>query len=371
MKVLAFLNLHHSPGLGALTKNRNSATVSFLGRYALMDFMLSNFSNSGIDRIGILVDTHPQSVLKHLGSRNIFNLNTKIGFGMVAYNESASRYGPRYNTDIANIVAHNHLLKQNDPDVIVVAPAYFIMSLDLHKVINAHKKNHADITAVYHRASNAKEHFIGRGIVEVDEENYITSYTRNKGEENDRIISTEVFVISRKVFEDLLVEAQALSPFYTLSDIVASRINRGARVHGYEYVGYVRSIDSYAKYLEYSFDLLNYTIRKQLFLEDWPIYTVTHDTPPAKYGVKANVKNSFVANGAQIDGRVKNAIISRNVVVEAGAVVENAIIFNGSVIHKGQVVKHALLDKDVEVRLAGLVSGTADDILYIKKGDKV
>lgn len=75
MKVLAYLNLHHSPGLGPLTSARSSAVVSFLGRYAIMDFMLSNFSNSGFDKFATLVDSHPHSVLKHLGSRNTFNLS--------------------------------------------------------------------------------------------------------------------------------------------------------------------------------------------------------------------------------------------------------------------------------------------------------
>ncbi|HZJ89404.1 MAG TPA: glucose-1-phosphate adenylyltransferase subunit GlgD [Bacilli bacterium] len=371
MKVLAFLNLHHQPGLGALTKNRNSATVSFLGRYAFMDFMLSNFSNSGIDRVAVLVDQHPQSVLKHLGSRNIFNLNTKIGFNMVAYNESASRYGPRYNTDIANIIFHKYLLKEHDPDVIVVAPSYFLMPLDLRQVIKEHKDNHADITVVYQDVNNAKTQFIGRGVITVDEEGHVKTFTRNKGEEDKRSVSTEVFVISRRVFEELLAEAQSTSPFYTLSDVIAQRIIDGHTVNSYHYKGYLRSIDSYANYFRFSFELLTYTIRKELFLDDWPIYTVTHDTQPAKYGQTANVKNSFVANGAKIEGTVKNAIISRNVVVEKGAVIENAIVFTDTTIRADQKLKYVLLDKEVEVRLINELSGTEDDILYIKKGDKI
>lgn len=371
MKVLAFLNLHHQPGLGALTKNRNSATVSFLGRYALMDFMLSNFSNSGIDRVAVLVDAHPHSVLKHLGSRNIFNINTKIGFNMVAYNESASRYGPRYNTDIANIMMHDHLIRDHDPDVIVIAPSYFVMPLDLRKVINEHKAKHADITVVYQQVNNAKTHFIGRGIIDIDNEGYITSFARNKGEDEKRNISTEVFVISRRVFEALIKEAVATSPFYTLSDIVALQINKGHRVNSYEFTGYLRSFDSYNNYFKYSFELLTYTLRKELFLDDWPIYTVTHDTPPAKYGENANVKNSFIANGAHIEGVVKNSIISRNVVVEKGSSVENAIIFTDTLVRSDQHLSYVLLDKDVEVRLINELHGTESDILYIKKGDKI
>jgi glucose-1-phosphate adenylyltransferase len=64
-KIMGFANLHGNKNLGPLTENRPLGSTSFLGRYGLMDFTLSNFSNSGIDKVGILIETQPRSVMKH------------------------------------------------------------------------------------------------------------------------------------------------------------------------------------------------------------------------------------------------------------------------------------------------------------------
>lgn len=371
MKVLAYLNLHHAPGLGPLTKNRSSAVVSFLGRYAFMDFMLSNFSNSGFDRVATLVDAHPHSVLKHLGSRNTFNINTKIGMEIVAYNEAGSKAGPRYNTDIANIIFNDWILEQNDPDYVIVAPSYFVLPLDFRPILKQHIANRAPVTVVYKQVDNAKTEFIGRGVLDLNADGHVMNFSRNKGEKNERAIALEIFIFNRETFDFLLKEAGKISSFYTLSDIVAYQAMNGLRVDSYRYDGYVRCIDTYQHYFDYSFELLNYKVRRQLFIQNWPIYTVTHDTPPAKYEASACVNNAFIANGSLIAGTIQNAIISRNVKIEEGAVVENAIIFTDSIIRRNKTIKYAVIDKSAEVAVASELSGTPSDILYIRKGDKV
>lgn len=371
MKVLAYLNLHHAPGLGPLTRSRSSAVVSFLGRYAFMDFMLSNFSNSGFDRIVSLVDAHPHSVLKHLGSRNTFNINTKIGMEIVAYNEGGSKAGPRYNTDIANILFNDWILDQTDPDYVVVAPSYFILPLDFRPIIKQHIANKSLVTAVYQSVNNAKTEFIGRGIYELNGDGQVINFTRNKGEKNERLIALEIYVFNKDTFKFLINEAKRISSFYTLSDIVAYQAMNGLRVDTFAYEGYLRCIDSYQHYFDYSFELLNYKLRRQLFIPNWPVYTVTHDTPPAKYEATARVNNAFIANGCLIAGTIKNAIISRNVKIEEGAIVENAIIFTDSIIRRNKTITYAIIDKTADIAIATELSGTANDILYVRKGDKV
>lgn len=371
MKVLAYLNLHHAPGLGPLTRSRSSAVVSFLGRYAFMDFMLSNFSNSGFDRIATLVDQHPHSVLKHLGSRNTFNINTKIGMEIVAYNEGGSKAGPRYNTDIANIVFNDWILEQTEPDYVVVAPSYFVLPLDFRPIIKQHILNKAPVTAVYQNVTNAKTEYIGRGVYDINSDGHVINFTRNKGEKNERMIALEIYVFNVETFKYLVAEAQKISSFYTLSDIVAYQAMNGLRVDTFEYVGYVRCIDSYQHYFDYSFELLNYKVRRQLFIPNWPVYTVTHDTPPAKYETSAQVNNAFIANGSLIAGTIKNAIISRNVKIEEGAIVENSIIFTDSIIRRNKTINYAIIDKGADISVATELSGTPTDILYVRKGDKV
>ena len=64
--VVGILNLHDCPHLGPLTMRRPLGATTFLGRYGLMDFTLSNFSNSGIDRVAVLAETDFHSIINHL-----------------------------------------------------------------------------------------------------------------------------------------------------------------------------------------------------------------------------------------------------------------------------------------------------------------
>ena len=78
--VLGICNLHDCPRLGRLTAKRSIGAVTFLGRYGLIDFALSNFSNSGIDKVAILVENYSHSIRTHVLNGNAWINNTKTGF---------------------------------------------------------------------------------------------------------------------------------------------------------------------------------------------------------------------------------------------------------------------------------------------------
>ena len=370
-KVLGYLNLHQSPELGPLTAKRTIASTSFLGRYAFMDIMLSNFTNSGIDRVGILVNQHPRSILKHLGSQNTWNVNTKIGFELVAYNEQGVKRGSGYNTDIANILVNKWILDESEADIIVIAPSHFVAPLDFKAIIDHHQKTRAEITMVYQAVDNARTDFIGRDMLTINSEGLVINVSNNKGALNEAAISLETFVMNRAKFDRLLAEARQISPFFQLDDLIAYKIGSGERVHAYEYHGYLRCFDSLKHYFDYSFELLDIKIRRQLFKPDWPIYTVTHDTPPAKYAESAEVSHAFIANGCQIEGRVHHSILSRNVHVASGANVEHSIIFTNAKIGLNKKLSYTIVDKDAKVTRVNEICGTETDISYISQGDEV
>lgn len=370
-KVLGYLNLHQSPELGPLTAKRTIASTSFLGRYAFMDIMLSNFTNSGIDQVGLLVNQHPRSILKHLGSRNTWNVNTKIGFEVVAYNEQGVKRGSGYNTDIANILVNKWILDQSEAEFVILAPSHFVAPIDFRPIIDAHIKNHAEITMVYKAVDNAKSDFIDCDVLTLNKDGLVINVSTNRGALNDANISMETFVINRKKFEKLLKEAKEISPFFQLGDLLAFKIGNGEAIHSYEHRGYLRCFDTFKHYFDYSFELLDIKTRRQLFQPDWPIYTVTHDTPPAKYGDEADVTHAFIANGCVIDGKVHHSILSRSVKVKAGAEVEHSIIFTEAEIGRNKKISYTIVDKDVKVTRVSEIKGSEQEISYISQGDEV
>ncbi len=369
-KVMGLCNLHHSPELGELTASRPLASTSFLGRYAFIDFTLSNFSNSEIDEVGILVKNGPRSILKHLGSANVWNANTKLGYEAIMYNEKMAN-NPRYNHDINNIRANDWMFFTSMPDYFVIAPAHIVMSIDYREVLKAHIAKNAEITMVYTHIKNGKTNFIGSDFVKVSPQGEIVYIRENKGTQDEADISLETYIINRPKLAELMSKAAATSSFFSLNDIIAFCCGKTEAVNAYEYVGYARCFDSLPHYVEYSLELLDYTVRKQLFKPEWPIYTVTHDTPPSKYGPSAEVTDCFIANGANVNGKVERSILSRYVTVAEGASIKNSIILTDTVIGSGVHLDSVVVDKYAHIIHAREINSTDGYPVYIKQGDVI
>ena len=370
-RVLGICNLHDTPSLGQLTKNRPLGSLTFLSRYGLMDFTLSNFSNSGIDRVIILTESNATAVTNHTLQGNIWINNTRTGFLRVLMNEKMIE-SPKFNTDIANIETHYSVIEDVHPEYVVVAPTFFLMSLDFRQVIEEHEESGAEATIVYTKTKNAVKEYLNCDALTVEKNKVISRVRTNMGEEKQQNISLETFIFNREAFDKVLAVPRKASALYGLRKALNYLINHHRMVvHAYYYDGYVVPILSSSDYVNKSFELLAYEKRQKLFLPDWPIYTTTHNTPPALYGAKAEVKNSFVANGAIIKGHVENSIISRDVVVEEGAVVKNCILYTQTYIGKNAKLEYVLTDKSVKVVEVKELKGTKEKVLLIKKGEIV
>ena len=368
-KVFGLCNLHDSPHLGKLTEKRPIGTVSFLGRYGLMDFALSNFSNSGIDRVGILVDRSMHSVISHVRDGSIWINNTKTGSQRIFFNENIP--SKKFNTDINNLLANRLHFETEDCDYVVVAPAFFLMSIDFRKYIEKHIESGRDISIIYKKVKNAKESFFNCDIVKV-ENHLVKDFSVNFGRAKEANISLETFIFNFKTFVKLVNHTREISTLFNIRDLVNYCATNGLyEVNAFSFDGYVAPILTFDDYVNCSMELLSYENRKELFKEDWPIYTTTHNTPPALYGPNAKVCNSFVANGSNIQGTVINSIISRDVVVEKGAVVKDCILFSGTKVGKDSQLQYVVADKNVKIKEVKDVRGEEDHYTYISFGANI
>ena len=363
--VIGFCNLHDNPSLGALTEKRPIGAISFLGRYGLMDFSLSNFTNSEIDRIYVLVESRLAAIRKHVGNGQIWIRNTKLGHVDLQLNEKEVG-NSRFNTDISNI-NQTMDIEDIDFDYAVFSYSCYLASMDLRPIIDKHVDSKADITLVYKPCANYRaDGFDNCDLFDVDEKDNVTnSYKDNNVKKAN--VSIGVFVISRKVLLQILEEGKNVSSLFSLRDMINFYItSKKFKIKGYKFNDFVFPILSYEHYVENSFKLLDYHTRCKLFKPDWPIYTTSHNTPPTFYGKKCDVKNSFIANGSQVRGKVENSIISRDVVIDEGAVVKNSIIFTKSEVGPGVHVEYVLADK--KVKFTRKVKGTEKEVIYVKGG---
>ncbi len=370
-KILGICNLHDTPSMGQLTKTRPLGSLSFLGRYGLMDFTLSNFSNSEIDRMVILAENNISAVRNHTLEGNIWINNTRTGFLRILLNEKLLD-SPKFNTDIANIKEHYSIIEDNNPDYIILAPTFFLMAFDFRKLIEFHEESGAEISCLYTKTTRGTKEYLNCDSLEIAKNNVITHSRSNIGEEKKQNISLETFIFTRAAFDKILALSDKVSSMYGFRKMISYAINHHRiPVYAYEFDGYVVPILSSFDYVDKSFELLKYENRQKLFLPEWPIYTTTHNTPPSLYGPKANVVNSFVANGAIIKGKVENCIISRDVIVEEGAELKNCILFTQSFVGKNAKMEYVLLEKKARVIEVKKLAGTKEKVLVIKQGEKV
>lgn len=369
-KIIGICNLHDDPNLGLLTANRPCGSVTFLGRYGLIDFTLSNFSNSNIAKVYVLVKQGILQMRSHIGDGAIWTSNTKTGFIKLLINEKGL-FTPKFNTDIANMRI-NLPISEKDFDYAVVAPSFMLTTMDYRPIIESHIASGKDVTIVYSHVDNAKEEFINCDSLQLNNQGEIVRIQKHLGKVKEADISVESFIISSKVLKKVIDVAPTISELYSMRQVISTLIEQGEiSAMGYKYEGYVAPILDFDHYVKHSFDLLNYHNRNQLFLDDWPIYTTSHNTPPTLYGAEAKVKHSFVANGSVIKGKVENSIISRDVVVERGAKVKNCILFTGTEVGRNVNMQYVLADKAAKIGTVKELNGSEDNVLYIAQGAKI
>ncbi len=367
--VIGLINLHSGVDLGPLTDSRPLASTSFLGRYAVIDFHLSNLCNAGISTVGILVKDHLRSVLKHLGNMSSWTTNTKIGRNVVMYNESAHA-SDIPNNDLNNIRWNDWALYDSNADYIVIVPGHVIAPLDLKPIIDEHIDRGARITVVATKIKDASREYLDEMVLRLNSEGCVEDAYNNDGKTaGEAIVGMGAYVINRTVFADMIHNFSRVNNSIDLKTLIYQVALEGNyKIYTHMYEGYSRCIDSFDHYIKYSFELLDREIRDQLFLPDHPFYTLTQDTAPAIYGEGASCQNSFISNGALVEGTVINSIIGRNVKIGKGAVVRDSIVFSGTSIGENALVDHALLDKRVIVTRNHKVVGTEEKTEYVFQG---
>ena len=368
--IVGIVNFHNAPEVYPLTSSRPLGSTSFLGRYALCDFALSNFCNSGISNVGLLIKDHPRSVLKHLGSMDAWTMNTKIGKQTILYNEPA-HLKPEFNTDVQNIKENDWILYDTTASQVVFMPSNLVISIDLRPILSEHIAQKRKITVVCKEVDDLSKEFLGSMVVELNEDCSVRAVSVNDGKKKGKgLVSLGIQIINRPALAEMLQNYLPLFPKGTLSDLL-SEIGKGpaASLPRFAHIfhGYARSIDTFAHYMDYSFELLNPKTADTLFNEDWPIYTLTHDTPPALYGASSAVSDSYIANGAIVEGEVSHSIIARNVKIGKGAVVRDSIIFSDAKIGEGTRVENALIDKFAIVTREKKVIGK-ESTIYVEQG---
>ncbi|MCR5417129.1 MAG: glucose-1-phosphate adenylyltransferase subunit GlgD [Pseudobutyrivibrio sp.] len=348
---------------------RPIGAFSFLGRFRVIDFPISNMSNSGLNRIHVYLNSRPRSIVEHIGSGRHYNVNSKRGNIQLLFTQKNGA-SSIYNTDINAYLENLEQIERMPQDYVIIAPSYMVYKQDFQALLDEHVASGTDITLLYHKVDQAKDYYRACNVVKLNKQKGVQSLERNMGTAKEKDISMDTYVMSKEIFIDLIKKAKKESSGYSMADMIALSVDE-LDIRGYQHKGYFAAITSLDDYYRANLELLDYQTAMDFFKAEWPFYTKTTDACPTKYYHNSNVVNSMVCNACEIEGTVENSIIGRNVHIGKGAVVKNSIVLSYADIGDDAYIENAVIDKWAEIKNIKKVVSESGTPAYIKRRDKI
>jgi len=327
--------------LDILSEKRVKPAVPFAGKYRIIDFTLSNCSNSGIYHIGILTQYHPLSLNEHIGVGKAWDLDrrdTKL---------SLLQPDRKWYKGTADSVKQNlDYIKRSGAQYVIVLSGDHIYKMDYRKMIKQHKEKNADLTIAVQKVAWEDTHRFG--ILNTDDDMKIHEFQEKPKKAKSNLASMGIYVFNTDTLIDALnsVEADDLDfGKHVIPHLI------GGNVYAYIFEGYWKDVGTYDAYLDANLELTS-TVDKiplDMYDRNWRIYTRSEEMPSVKIGSKATLKQVLVSNGSIVAGEVTRSVLSPGVIVHPHAKVINSVVMNDCIIEEGAIVEDAILDKDVRI----------------------
>ncbi len=327
-------------GFGELLSKRTIASLPFGGRYRLVDFPLSNMVNSGISTVGLIMPSYYRSLIDHVGSGREWALDRKIGGLFIL---PGTVYGGHNTSEaimLSDLLENKRYLQRRDKEeYVLLVSSNKVCNMDYIPFIQQHIKSGKKVSVANYTAADGTEKALNCTIIN-----------------RDTLIE--------------IVESYSSFSHLNLVDLLFQEI-APEDIGTYHFDGYVKSIESLQDYIEASMDLLDPKVHFELFRGPRTIFTKIQDEAPALFDDGSDVIHSMISAGCEIEGKVENSILFRNVEVGKGATVKNCIILQHADIKPGAVLENVVMDKYSVVNEDVKLIGTDKNPLVIGKNKEL
>ena len=356
--------------LYALTKNVAKPAVPYGGKYRLIDFPLSNCTNSGIDTVGVLTQYQPLVLNEYIGNGQPWDLD-KLHGGVHILPPYESKAGASWYEGTANAIYQNmRFIERYDPEYVIVLGGDHIYKMDYSKMVDYHIENNADCTIAV--IDVPKEEASRFGLMICDESNKVTDFVEKPKVPKSTLASMGIYVFSWDKLKKYLIEnendanekrtkGEPWSKDFG-KDIITSMLADKQRLFAYEFEGYWKDVGTLDSLWEANMDLLSPSVPLDLYDPSWKIYSRNSNMPPQYIGNNANIENSMISEGSSIDGQVDFSIIFSGVTIEEGAKVNYSILMPGAVIKSGAVVEYAIVGEDSVIESGAKIGKSPEQV---------
>ena len=329
--------------LGILTKNIAKPAVPYGGKYRIIDFPLSNCTNSGISTVGVLTQYQPLELNDYIGNGQAWDLDRSYG-GVHILSPYQQIKGTEWYKGTANAIYQNiNFIDRYNPEYVAVLSGDHIYKMDYAKMLKYHKEKNAACTiAMLEVPWEEASRF---GLMFVNDDGSISEFEEKPKNPKSNKATMGVYIFTWSVLRKYLIddEANPNSGNDFGHDVIPAMHEAGERLFAYKFDGYWKDVGTIDSLWEANLDLLNPKVDLDLTDDTWRIYSKTTAAPPHFISSKASVENSMISEGCQIEGEVDYSVLFSNVVVEEGATVRYSIVMPGTVIKSGAVVEYSIV----------------------------
>lgn len=353
--------------LGVLTKQLAKPAVPFGGKYRIIDFPLSNCSNSGIYTVGVLTQYKPLELNSHIGIGDQWDLDRRDSGVSILPPYQEEKGGVWYKGTANAIYQNIEYVDRYNPEYILILSGDHIYKMDYDEMLNFHKENDADATiAVIDVPLNEASRF---GIMNTREDNSIYEFEEKPENPKSTNASMGIYIFKWDLLKEYLKqdELDITSNNDFGKNIIPKMLNNGRKMMAFPFKGYWKDVGTIESLWEANMDLLDENNELNLHDRAWKIYSRNPVRPAQYIGNKAMVRGSLVVEGCIVNGHVENSILSQGVTVGENSVVIDSVIMPNVTIGNDVIIERAIVGSDAVIG-DGYVICEGDDIAVIASG---
>ncbi len=343
--------------LGQLTKNVAKPAVPFGGKYRIIDFTLSNLTNSNINTVGVTVQYAPLMLNRHIGMGKPWSLD-KLDGGVTVLAPFADQTGASWFEGTADAITKNiHFIDQYDPEYLLILSGDHIYQMDYQAMLDHHKEKNADATiSVIEVPFEEASRF---GILNTEEDLKIYEFDEKPAVPKNNLASMGIYIFNWKVLREYLVEDEkdTQSEHDFGNDIIPKMLADNKLLYAYRFDGYWKDVGTIQSYWEANMDLLNEDLSELLNSKTWPTFSHEANLPPQFIGSEANITDSLICPGSFIFGHVEHSVLFSEVTVGNGAFIKDSIIHPKTVIGENCKIHKAIIMDKINIPDGTVIDG--------------
>jgi len=356
-----------------LTRERAKPAVPFGGKYRIIDFVLSNFVNSGIHSIYVLTQFRSQSLLQHLSEGWQFGGLLKSHFITNVPAQMRSETESWYQGTADAIFQNINLVEQSDPHLVAIFGGDHIYRMNVASMIDFHMAKQAEVSVAAIPAP--RHHAVEFGVIEAGADGRVMGFHEKNpnaptmpGDTTRVYASMGNYIFSTRTLLDLINEdAKDPKSHHDFGKDILPKLAGKAPIYAYNFetnripgeagdsIPYWRDVGTIDAYYEANMDLNHVKPDLNLYNREWPVRSTGYPDPPAKFvfdenGRRGEALDSIVSGGCILSGGLaRKSVLGRGVRVHTGASVEGCVIMDSCDIGRHARVRHAILDKNVRI----------------------